>query len=241
MRFVWPCVWILLASGFWLLASASLSGCTLLGAGAQMLPPPTIQAQYKKLAGEKVGVMVWADRGMRIEWEFLQLDLANSIQSKLQETAAPKDKNKDLKPGQPPKAAVKELQGTTFPVLPRSIARFQQEHPETDGQAISEVAPRLGGLTRLIYVEVEEFTTRPDGGVELFRGDAKVTLRVVEIDPAAGTAKVAYEENDVTGSFPPKSPKEGRPSLGDRRVYVGLIDALAQEICKRFVPYEEEQ
>jgi hypothetical protein len=135
---------------------------------------------------------------------------------------------------------VKELQGTTFPVLPRSIARFQQEHPETDGQAISEVAPRLGGLTRLIYVEVEEFTTRPDGGVELFRGDAKVTLRVVEIDPADGTAKVAYEENDVTASFPPKSPKEGRPSLGDRRVYVGLIDALAAEICKRFVPYEEE-
>jgi hypothetical protein len=223
------------------LASSLLSGCQLIGAGAQMLPPPVIQAQYKKLAGERVGVMCWADRGMRIEWEFLQLDLANSIQAKLQDTAAPKDKNKDRKPGEPPKAAVKELQGTTFPIVPRSIVRFQQDNPEIDGQAIGEVAPRIGGITRLIYVEVEDFATRPDGGVELFRGDAKCTLRVVEIDPANHTAKVAYEENDVTASFPPKSPKEGRPSLGDRRIYVGLIDALAAEIAKRFVPYEEEQ
>lgn len=216
-----------------------LSGCTLLGAGAQMLPPATVQAQYKGFAGQTVGVMVWADRGMRIEWEFLQLDLANSIQSKLLDVAQPKNLNKDRDPKKPIKARVKEFQGTTFPVAPRSIIRYQQDNPEIEGKPIAQVAPALG-VSRLIYVEIEEFSTRPDGGVELYRGDAKVTLRVVEVNPD-GTAKVAYEENEVTATFPPKTPKEGRPNIGDRRVYVGLIDELANQINTRFVPHEQEQ
>jgi hypothetical protein len=220
-------------------ASSFLSGCTLLGAGAQMLPPPTVQAEYKGMAGQTVGVMVWADRGMRIEWEYLQLDLANSIQSKLLDVAQPKDLNKGRDPKKPIKARVKEFQGTTFPIAPRSIIRYQQDNPEIEDKPIAEVAPGLG-VSRLIYVEIEEFSTRPDGGVELYRGDAKVTVRVVEINPD-GPAGVAYEANDVTASFPPKTPKEGRPNIGDRRVYVGLIDELASQINKRFVPHEEEE
>jgi hypothetical protein len=205
-----------------------LTGCSVLGIGAQALPPPTVVPEYKGFPGQTVAVMVWADRGMRIEWEFIQLDLANAIQSKLQQTVA-----------SDPKGKIEELKGTTFPVLPRSVIRFQQDNPEIEGQPITDVAPRLG-VKRLIYVEVEDFATRPDGGVELFRGDANVTLRVVEIAPD-GTAKVAYEENEVRATFPPKSPKEGRPSLGDRRIYVGLIDALGDAIAKRFVPHPEEE
>ncbi len=205
-----------------------LPGCQLIGVGAQALPPATIVPEYQGLAGQTVGVMVWADRGMRIEWEFIQLDLANSIQTKLQQVVATD-----------PKGKIKELKGATFPVVPRSIIRFQQDNPDIDGQPIAEVAPRLG-VSRLIYVEVEDFATRPDGGVELFRGDASVTLRVVEI-AKDGTAKVAYEENDVSATFPPKSPKEGRPTIGDRRIYVGLIDALGGAVAKRLVPHPEEE
>ncbi len=208
--------------------------CTLLGVGAQALPQATVVPQYKGFADQSVGVMVWADRGMRIEWEFIQLDLANAVHAKLAATAKP-----PTPPGKKPKQTkVKEWRGATFPVVPASIIRFQQDNPEIDGQPIADVAPRLG-VSRLIYVEVEEFATRPDGGVELFRGDANVTLRVVEIAPD-GKAKVAYEENEVRATFPPKSPKEGRPSVGDRRIYVGLIDALGDAIAKRFVPHPEE-
>ncbi len=214
----------------------TLTGCQILGVAAQALPPPTIVPQYKGLAGQTVGVMVWADRGMRIEWEFIQLDLANAIHSKLESIANP-----PVPPGkkEAPRTKVKELEGARFPVIPASIIRFQQDHPEIDGQPITEVAPRLG-VSRLIYVEVEEFATRPDGGVELFRGDANVTLRVIEVAPD-GTAKVAYEENEVRATFPPKSPKEGRSSIGDRRIYVGLIDALGDSIVKKFVPHPEEE
>ena len=214
----------LLASGSWLLASAS--GCQAIGVISQALPPPTVIPQYKGFAGQSVGVMVWADRGMRIEWEFIQLNLANVIHTNLTQAANPQ-------------AKVKEFKGTTFPVLPRSIIRFQQDHPETDGQPIADIAPRLG-VSRLIYVEIEEFSTRPDGGVELFRGDATATLHIVEIAPD-GTAKVVYEENDVRATFPPGAPKEGRPTIGDTRTYQGLVQTLGAEIAKRFVPHAEEQ
>jgi len=203
-----------------------LTGCQAIGVISQALPPPTVIPQYKGFAGQSVGVMVWADRGMRIEWEFIQLNLANVIHTNLTQAANPK-------------AKLKEFKGTTFPVLPRSIIRFQQDHPETDGQPITDIAPRLG-VSRLIYVEVEEFSTRPDGGVELFRGDATATLRVVEIAPD-GTAKVVYEENEVRATWPPKAPKEGRPTIGDTRTYQGLVETLGAEIAKRFVRHGEDQ
>lgn len=205
----------------------TLTGCQIFGVVSHAMPPATVMPKYAGLAGQTVGVMVWADRGMRIEYEFLQLDIANVVQAKLDQTARDK------------KAKVKELKGTTFPVQPRSIVRFQQDHPEIDGQSITEVAPRLG-VSRLIYVEVEEFATRPDGAIELYRGDAKVTLRVVEIS-ADGKAKVAFEENEVAATFPRGAPKEGKPQIGDRRTYVGLVDALGTEIAKRFVPHPEER
>src|SRR5215210_3914390 len=83
-------LFILLPSSFILI----LSGCQVIGVAAQALPPPTVVPNYKGLAGQTVGVMVWADRGMRIEWQALQLDLANTIQSNLQQAAGPKTRKK---------------------------------------------------------------------------------------------------------------------------------------------------
>ena len=198
-----------------------LSGCSIFGVAAQALPPTTIKPVYEGLRGQTVGVMVWVDRGLRMDYPPLQIDLANATQLKLMKSKA------------------KQLKDTTFPVKPASIVKYQQDYPEIEAESITEVAPRLG-VSRLIYIEVEDFATRPDGGVELFRGDANVTLRVVEVSPD-GKAKVAYEENEVRATFPPKSPKEGRPTIGDRRIYIGLIDALGEAVKKRLVPHSEEE
>ena len=208
------------------LLSCLLAGCAYFGLAAQALPPPTVMPQYEGLAHRSLGVMVWADRGTRIEYQWIQLDLANAIHINLQQAAADK------------KAKIEQLEGTTFPVQPRSIVRFQQDNPEIEDEPITAVAPRIG-VDRLIYVEIEEFNTRPDGSVELFRGDAKVTLRLVEVDRKSGTARVAFEENEVTASWPPSAPKEGRPTIGDRRTYVETIKELGAQIAKRFVPYPE--
>src|SRR5687768_264468 len=89
-----------------------LSGCNVLGIAAQALPPPTVKPDYTGFAGQTVGVMVWADRGIRIDWPTVRLDLANAIQARLASSVK-----------------AKELAGTSYPVSPASIVRYQEDHP----------------------------------------------------------------------------------------------------------------
>ena len=204
-----------------------LQGCTLLGVAAYKLKPPeTVQPKYMGLENRSTGVMVWADRGLRIDWPTIQLDLANTVQKKL--TDFQKGKGREAK----------TLIGTSFPVMPASIVRYQKDHPEIEAMPITEIAPRLG-VKRLIYVELEDFATRSDQQLALFRGTANCTVKVVEVHNGEATA--AFEQNNVTTHFPPKVPPEGTSAFGDRRIYVGTIDALATEIARLFVQYQLEE
>src|SRR6185369_2304600 len=128
--------------------------------------------------------------------------------------------------------------GTTFPVLPASIVRYQHDHPEIEAMSVTEVATKLG-VSRLIYVEIEDFATRSDDSVALFRGRAKATVKVIEV--SGDQAKVAFELNNVETAFPPKAPKEGIPNAGDAKIYSGLIDSFATEIVHVFVAYQVEE
>src|SRR5215212_9913472 len=106
---------------FFLLPSL-LAGCAVLGVAAYKLaPPPTIHPEYTGLKGQSVGIMVWADRGIRIDWPNLQLDLANAVQNQL---AASKKK---------------ELEGAQLNVQPASIVRYQRDHPQIEAMNITEV------------------------------------------------------------------------------------------------------
>jgi hypothetical protein len=100
------------------------------------------------------------------------------------------------------------------------------------------VAPRLG-VSRLIYVEVEDFATRSNMALDLYRGQARATVRVLEI--ADGQSHEAYVWENVQVSFPPKAPPEGVPNAGDARIYVGTVDAFATEIARLFHPYQVEE
>ena len=69
---------LILPSAFCLLPF--LGGCTVLGFAASQLPAPTIPARYV-LADQTVGVMVWAERGILLDWSSrIQQDLARSVQ-----------------------------------------------------------------------------------------------------------------------------------------------------------------
>ena len=74
-----------------------------------------------------------------------------------------------------------EVKGAVTSPYPRVAVRFQQDHPELEQSPIVSVWPRLG-VQRLIYVEVENFQTRSDQAVELFRGSATVSVKLVEVD-----------------------------------------------------------
>jgi hypothetical protein len=203
---------------------ACLSGCAAVSVIANAVPQ-TVPAKYSGLAGQSVGVMVWADRGTRIDYPNLQLDAVSAIQNLLLKTQASG-------------AAKTELQNTTFPIEPRSIARYQIDHPEIEAMAVTEFAPNLG-VSRLIYIEIEQFATRSQMALDMYRGSLTATLTIVEI-AGPGQARIAFQENDIRAIFPPKSKPEGVPVGRDDVMYGGVIRELAAEIVKRLVAHEAE-
>jgi hypothetical protein len=194
------------------------AGCNILGVAASAVPEADVPARYTDLRGHSIAVMVWADRGVQIDYPALRLDVASGIQAKLQQAK---------------KANKGEVRTATFPYPAASVVRFQEDHPELLEQSIVEVAPRLKA-DRVIYVELESFQTRSDESVDLFRGTATASIKVIAVDPATGKAKAAYEESGVTAAYPPKSPAEGFPGLGDARTYRGTVDRLTTLIAYRF-------
>jgi hypothetical protein len=198
------------------------SGCQLLGLAAYTAPDPTVGPKYKGLAGEKGAVMVWADNATSIDWPHLQLDVARGITARLEDAAK--------KPKQYP-----ELKGTVF-AAPESVVRFQRDHPESAVQSVTDVAPRLD-LTRLIYIEIQQFSTRPEESQELYRGSLVGNLKVVEV--LNGRAKVTYTEENIKTTYPEKSPEEGVPAGSDIQMYEKTLEVFSEQIANRFMTHVE--
>lgn len=213
------------------LLSPFIHGCNIFGVIASAVPSPPVKAAYAGMKDQTIGVMVWADRGIRTDWDSIQLDVATGVQQRL---ATPKDaKGK-------PKAVSKDLAGASFPWQAASVVRYQREHPESESMAITEVAPQLQ-VTRLIYVEIEQFQTRSDAAVGLYRGTASGTVRVVEVDPVTKKSKIAFTLNDVKVQFPKKANEEGVPDIGDRQTYAGTLALFTEAVANLFVEHPAEE
>jgi len=203
--------------------SAALSGCQALGVAASAVPQ-SVKAAYPGLRGQRVAIMVWADHAIITDNPTLQPDLAKALQSKLQEAAD---------------ADIDEVRNIQFARVD-DILRFQEDHPELQSESARAIATRLPvPATRLIYLEVADLSLHPNETVDLSRGSATLNLTVVEI--AGSNPKVAYEEQNVSVVYPPKSPPEGLPGLQDAQVYHHLIDALSTALATRFVTHEADK
>jgi uncharacterized protein YbaA (DUF1428 family) len=178
-----------------------------------------IEAAYKGLANQKCAVMIWADDGVVNDFHAIQLDAAHGIQDKLVQAA---------------KANTEEVANITW-VPAEKILEYQQNHPGLDAEAIEDVAPNLG-ITRLIYVEIESFQTRPNDSPDLSRGTMSGTLTVVAVDKGKG--KVAYSQRDVSVLYPKNCPPEGLPDLEDAVVYRETLDTFTTEVAKAFIPHD---
>jgi hypothetical protein len=204
----------------WLLPLLALpsGGCSIFGLAASAIPEADVPARYTGLSGHSVAVMVWADRGVQIDYPALRLDVASGVQAKLQQAN---------------KARKSELRDTTFPYPAASVVRFQEDHPEILDQSITDVAPRLK-VDRVIYIELQNLQTRADDSVDLYRGTAVASIKVIAVDGATARGKAVYEESNIAAAFPPDAPPEGYPGIGDSKIYRGTVGRLTTLIAFRF-------
>lgn len=200
-----------------------ISGCQALGIAANAMPRPPVKPKVI-LADNTVGVMVWCDRGLRVDWPSIQKDLGNGVQVRLLEAQ---------------KAKAKEVQNITFPYPTESFIRWQRDHPGSDYEPITNIATRLH-VSRLIYIEIEDLSTRASQAMALYRGSASATVKVIACPPEAAVGKIIYEEHNIRVVYPRKSNEEGRPDGSDTKMYVGSMTFLADEIAKRFIEHPAE-
>lgn len=215
------------------LAMLSLGGCAQIGAVFGIVAqavPRYVEPAYKGLAGQQVIVMVWADQKVRLDYPDLQEDVAAALQNKLIEVQAAE------KPD--------GMKDATFPVSTATVIQYQQDHPETEFQPVTDVASQFQG-TRLVYVEVTDFSTRSDASLELYQGKLSATLRVVEMtEPTPGkvAAKVGYDGGMLSVMYPPKElNKDGLPGGTDSVISQKTVQSFVDDATKRFYKHEEER
>lgn len=196
------------------------TGCpaiAVIAAKQRVMVKPT----YTGFRDQTVGVMVWADRGMRNDHGAIQIDIARGIDGKLKTSQ---------------KAGAEELKGTTFPNErgPDAMLNYQRNYPGA-ADSILDVAPRLG-VSRLIYVEVGDFELHPENVPELFRGHLSGNLQVIEI--VNGKARAAFSEQ-IMVDFPENAPPEGTPNGTEASIYRGTVEAFTLVAARKFVTFEE--
>jgi hypothetical protein len=206
---------VLLVSSF----SIFVSGCAAVSAVSRVVPE-TKPPAYPGLAGHSVGVMVWADRGIKIDWPSVQLNLATAVQSKLRTSNAP------------------EVKECRWSVQPASIVKYQRDHPSVDSTPILTTAPKLG-VERLIYIEIQNLSTRAPASIQLYRGNIVANVQVIEVNGDAAT--IGFEQSNIRAIYPPKSPPDGVLNSDDVTIYAGAISELATEIAHMLVSYEVER
>jgi hypothetical protein len=189
-----------------------------------------MKARYAGLAGQKVAVVVWADRAATYDYPSLRPDVASSIQNNLKAKLA-EDKGK-----------TEELLNTTF-ADPVQVYRWQKNHPEFENRSLNELAPMIAaatGATRVVYVELSPFSTRDPRTDVLLKGNAGVSIKVAEVNGPATT--IAYEEANAMLEFP-KSAPEGVPAtdqINDQWIYKGLVKTISDDVALRFFSYSEQ-
>jgi hypothetical protein len=208
------------AAGSAVLAMALCAGgCTALAALiAGFAPDPMDPPSYTGLAHQTCGILVLTDPGTRIDLPLLELDVARSLEEKLKVAIG---------------AKTKEVEGLTL-VNSASVSDVMRNHPELEAEPITAIAARLP-LTRLIYIDVDDFSTRSRETLYLYRGSMTAKVSVLEIKD--GKATVAFTTDPIQVIYPPGSTEEGAPNLDETKLYTQTIDAFTTKAAELFLPH----
>ncbi len=203
----------------------SLAGCNLVGGAAAILMKERDEpASYTDLKGQSIAVMIWADDTVSRDYPTIRQDVASAVQSILSNTK------------------VEELKGSRF-IDPRSVTQWQDRHPDLNGMALQDIAPKLH-VSRVIFIEVQSVETRAPMSPDLFKGTILATMKVARVDNVGSTtqpavARIDFEEQNIRTIYPKLSP-EGVLDANPEQFYHGTVKQFAEQVSLRFFPHPKE-
>ena len=228
-----------------LLAFPLLAGCQAVSLAASKLPPKIVEPAYADLAGRSVAVVVWADPTVDLDYPALTRQIGQRVEKNL------KSARDDGGSG-----ARKALEEATFPYPAESYVGYFKKNPTLSAIPADELAPAFGA-ERVVYVEIDRFTVRGGTAPGLVRGAAELSLAVYEVDaptvavaaeaspeqrlPADARARRALDEGAIAVFYPDNGPIEGSNTLAPEEAYGGLVNAIAAEVARRFIPTQADR
>lgn len=204
-----------------LVASAAMPGCQLIGgiaANARRNATRDVKAVYRGLEGKSFAVIVSADRMIQGEHP----GLVEFVQTKLVERMSARTNV--------PRA------GGFVPAS--DVMAYVARNPGWAAKPMSELAKGLGGVDRLILVEISDYRLTEPGNVYEWNGAAAANVSVFETDGSETKSELAVLDRTITVTFPDKksmTPGDMAQSL--------VTSALAGRVIDRaawlFVDHEE--
>lgn len=200
-----------------LLAALALAGCDglryLFYLGAPALPKEKVPAEYDKLPGHSLAVVVQASPETQYEQRNIQLDIALAVGKAIQDRV---DKV------------------TLVPA--RTIRQYQREHIDWDQFAKTRLGRNLGA-DYVLLIAVERFTTLEPGSLELRRGRATVHATLYQTLQPERKAKV-WGTRVFRATYPEEATTGG---VSERTIRYETIQRLAGAIARAFYEYEVER
>lgn len=156
------------AGALLVLGLTSVPGCQLIGGiarNAERMQSKKVDALYRGLQGKSFAVLVSADRAIQGE----HIGLVDHLTTKLTDRLA-NPANVPLPAGRVPAA---------------DVLAYQVRNPSWPSRSYTQLAQDLGGVERIILVEVTEYRLHAEGNAYEWAGVAAATVTVIETDAAS--------------------------------------------------------
>lgn len=184
---------------------APLSGCIFgaIAANLERTGSSTIEAQYAGLADRSFAVVVASNRIIDAEFPALTDEIVSRMTAQLAEHA-----------------------GASGVVPADEVRTYCLNHPTWPGMGLTDLAKALGGVERIVYIDIREFRLNEPGNRYEWKGLAAAHVRVVEVDSSLPDS-FAFE----------KLVRVGFPGKDEVTVTADQVpgEAVARELLKRFV------
>ena len=196
--------------------ACSLGGCKALGYVGYLVAPDdsqkSIEAEYKGLEEHSVAVVVFADQSIEYYYPSIRYELSLTISDELRKNV----KN----------ARVIDV---------GRVVKYQDDHLDWNNRPLVEMG-RVLGADYVLYVALNEFSTREPGSVHLFRGRARGQANLYETIKPLASCKV-WQVDDLGVVYPDGNPV-GMLDQDDREFRYQTEKRMAELLAKKFYKHK---
>jgi len=170
------------------------------------------EAEFDKLAGHSVVIVVYTDQNVRYEYPYSRLSLSMAVMAELK----------------------KRVKNVTV-IDPRRVVKYQDENIRWDSMDKTRLG-RLFGADFVLYLGVDRYTMREPGSINLLRGRISAHASVYETSRPEADARV-WPGDDFSVVYPRFRPRAGIGG-GESRIRDDTERYFARLLVKRFYRHE---